>query len=372
MPSNARDGFEGGICRAFAHGSADTLGLARQTMEFGGMEWKQWLPMALLACLSAAACKRYTDCPDPSGLLETYTVDGKDVAIYADGGAYLQRRGLCHFETQYFDPAFVEQNYVFDSLGTWIRTDDGSLFPTRNQYVDDFESYAVLTDLFATSVADTGKYWVSFTAQSPEHPTVGDYVQLRSCIMAGTCDFDDNRMEWVAEPGNAANHVVRLTAVKPGRGMVTSKMSFESPLAYFVAGNELWAQADFQFVEGMPYSILDVENPYFESSPGPRIVIMDGALAWENKFGAKDKTLQASPRALPTGRWVTIKVHMAFSNSVAGRVDIWQDGDPVLSATGKTLPTYHSIQSSIEVGISATDERTVLLLDNFRISNQPF
>lgn len=331
----------------------------------------KWLVcMGLL--LSLAACKKYTDCPEGVDRLESFTVEGKDVSIYADGNAYLQKRGLCGEAIPYFDPDFMQLHYHIDSAGVWIRSDEGQLFPTRNRYLDDFESYSNLLDVFATSVQDTDKYWVTFTAQGPDNPEVADYVDLRKCIMAGTCSFTDNEMALVADPGNADNHVLRFTAVKPSRGMVTSKMSFDSPLPYFVLGTDCWFQADFKIEGDYPYSLVDLENPYFEGSPGPRIVIMNGALAWENKFGAKDKVLQTNPVALPQNQWFTLKVHMFFTNTTQGQVEIWQDGALVLRASGKTLPTYHSVQSSLEVGISSTDVATSLLLDNVRVSDIAF
>jgi hypothetical protein len=179
-------------------------------------------------------------------------------------------------------------------------------------------------------------------------------------------------MEWTTEPGNANNSVIRFFAEQPSRKMVTSKMSMESEMPYFVKGMDFWFQADFQFSDALPYSIIDLENPYFQESPGPRIVIEEGGLAWENKFGAKLKTRQNSPLALPKNQWVTIKVHMRLTNESNGQVEIWQDGQQVLNATGPTLPTSNSIQASLEVGISATSEATTLLLDNVRLSDEAF
>jgi Polysaccharide lyase len=329
---------------------------------------------ALALVVLSAACRKepYTDCPDAGSLLETYTIDGQDVALYADGKAYLLKKGQCSFVTQYFEPDFLTQNYQIDSTGIFIRTDAGDLFPTRNRYQDDFEGYTSFLDLFATGIQDTGKYFVVFTAQSPDNPEISDYVALRQCIMAGSCAFTDNKMELTTDPDNGANHVVRFTAVKPKRNMVTSKMSFDSPLPYFVKGMDLWYQADYKIEGAYPYSLVDFENPYFESSPGPRIVFADGALAWENKFGAKDKVLQSNPVRVPQNQWFRLKVHIYFTNTADGLVEIWQDGNLVLQANGKTLPTYNSVQNSLEVGISATSEATSVLLDNLRISDAPF
>lgn len=332
---------------------------------------RNWM-VGILCLAGFVACKKYNDCPADVDVLEAYEIDGQSVVIYADGRAYTQKRGLCSDPIAYFDPEFANQNYLIDSTGVFIRTDAGDLFPTRNHFEDDFEGYADLKDIFAQSVQDTGKFWVSFTAQSPDNPEISDYVALRQCIMGGTCNFTDNRLELVEEPGNVGNHVIRFTAVKPKRNMVTSKMSFDSPLPYFEKGMDLWYQARYKIEGAYPYSLVDFENPYFESSPGPRIVFANGALAWENKFGAKDKTLQTNPVTVPLNQWFTLKVHIYFTNTADGRVEIWQDGVLLLAANGKTLPTYNSIQSSLEVGISATSEATTVLLDDLRISDVAF
>jgi hypothetical protein len=334
-----------------------------------------------LLCLFAslllfAACRRepFTDCPPESDLLEAYTIDKKDVAIYADGKAYLTKKSECSFLTQYFSPDFFTANYLIDSSGIWIRTDDGQLFPTRNRFQDDFEGYSDFLDVFATSILDTSKFWVTFTAQSPDNPEIADYVDLRKCIMDGSCVFSDNKMELIDDPDteNLGNRLIRFTAVAPKRNMVTSKMSFDSPLPYFVKGMDLWFQAEFNIQGPYPYSLVDFENPFFEGSPGPRIVIEDGALALENKFGEKLKFRQTNPVPLPQNQWFTLKVHLFLDNGNAGRMEVWQNGNQVLNVTAKNLPTFHSIQSSLEVGISATSEATTLLLDNFRISDVPF
>jgi hypothetical protein len=329
--------------------------------------------VALLLLMVAVGCRKepFTDCPDEAPL-EEYEVEGKRIAIYADGTAHLVKKDRCSFLVQYFDPDFATQYYHHDSSGVWLITDDGTYFPARNRFLEDFEDYADFRDLFVASIQDTQKLWTGFTAQSPDHPEVADYVALRQCIMAGTCDFTDNRMEWVAEPGNPGNHVIRFTAVKPRRNMVTSKMSFESDLPYFVKGMNCWFQADFKIEGEYPYSLMDFENPFFESSPGPRVVISGGALAMENKFGEKLKFNQVNPLPIPKDRWFTLKVHFYFSNEADGMFEMWQDGVLVLGAVARNLPTYHSIQSSLEVGISATNEETVLLLDNVRLSDEPF
>jgi hypothetical protein len=333
------------------------------------------LPYALASLLLlATACKRerLRPCPDDATLLTEYTVDGTTARIYDNGKAYEYKRGECRFVVDYFDPDFFNQHYVLNGGQVWIRTDEGDLVAVHNAFVERFDRYATFTDIIAKSIADTALNWTGFTLQSPQAPEISDYVALRQCILAGTCDFKDNRLALSPSPTDANDTVLRCDAVAPGRGMVTSKCSFESNFPYFPGGTDIWFEASYYFASGLPYSIADFENSYFESSPGPRIVLDGGALAIENKFGAKEKFRQSSPRALPLDQWVTVKLHIALAADANGRFELWQDGVLLLDVRAQTLPLSNSIQNSFELGISATDEACVLFIDDIRVSDTPF
>lgn len=331
------------------------------------------LTYALLLLL-ASACKRepLLPCPEDATLVSEFTQDGTTARIYDNGKAYEYKRGECRFLVDYYDPDFLNQHYVFDSGRVWIRTDAGDLVRVKNDFIERFDHYTTFTDIIAKSIADTALLWTGFTLQSPEAKEISDYVALRQCILAGTCDFRDNRLSLVSSPTDAGDTVLRCYAVTPSRDMVTSKTSFESNFPYFPAGSDLWFEAQFYIADGRPYSIADFENPYFESSPGPRIVFVGDALAIENKFGAKEKFEQASPIAFPDDRWVTVKLHIRLAADASGRYTLWQDGTQVLDVAAQTIPLGNSLQNSLEIGISATDEACIMYVDDIRVSDEAF
>jgi Polysaccharide lyase len=166
--------------------------------------------------------------------------------------------------------------------------------------------------------------------------------------------------------------VLKFTSIAPTANMITAKASIESTINFFDKGSDLWFQASYYVESGIPFSLADFENSYFDSSPGPRVVIRDSKLSIENKFGAKKEYFQLSPITIPSKQWFTVKVHFKFSNDAEGVIELWQDGKQVISAKGMNLPTTNSIQNSVELGITSTSVDCVLLMDNVKISASPF
>ncbi|MFS4467147.1 heparin lyase I family protein [Maribacter sp. 2210JD10-5] len=304
-------------------------------------------------------------------LLENFTdPGGNNIFIYKDGKVFLQNDTGCNFELQYFDPAFEDDNYSTTNDGIFIK-EGSDLIPVKNNFQEDFE-VAEFTDLFSSDANNEDFFWTNFTLQSPLAKEVADYVALSKCILEGFCDFRDNRMDIIADPTNPENQVLKFTAVKPTSDMVTSKSSLGTVLNFFKKTDEVWFQADYFIEEGMPYSIVDFENSYFEGAPGPRVVIRENKLVVENKFGNKAIFFGTSDRTVPVGEWFTVKVYLKYSNEADGVVEIYQDGERLFRTIGINLPTANAIQNILEVGISATDEETVLLMDNIRISDTSF
>jgi hypothetical protein len=157
--------------------------------------------------------------------------------------------------------------------------------------------------------------------------------------------------------------------------MITSKSSIESTITFFRKGENVWFEGKYLIASSqLPYSLVDFENQWFNLSPGPRLVIIDGALAIENKFGLKVmyKQQRSPTLQLPRGQWVNIKVHIGYNNDNTGVVEVWQDGVRIIAASGVTLPTPNSIQTNLEVGITATDNAAEVLVDDIRLSSKPF
>jgi hypothetical protein len=290
--------------------------------------------------------------------------------VLTDGNVYQDSANDCKLVGRYFTPGFERDNYTHVGAAVFIKTPDGP-FPVRTEYRESFERYGAFKDLFLTSINDTDKYWNAMTLQSPLAPTIPEYVALRTCILSGACTFKDNRIDLVTEPIGAINPVLKFTAVRPTPGMITSKSSIESTIGYFAAGDDLWFQARYFFTDAFPYSIADFESQWFDLSPGPRIVFDNGALAMENKFGSKQKYRQANPVPVPKNQWVTIKLRLKF-DATSGILELWQDGNKILSTLGPTLPLSIAIQTNIEVGITSTDSACVLYMDDLRISKNGF
>ncbi len=307
------------------------------------------------------------------GLLEKFiTSNDENIFIYEDGKAYLEDNGSCSFILQYFNPNFLEDNYITNASGTFLIIDGGELFSTKNNFIEGFESYSTFKDMFILSASDTDLYWNSFTLQSPATPEIANYNALRECILEGTCTFIDNKIELVTDPTDTSNKVLKFTSVAPTADMITAKSSISSTINYFEKGSEAWFQADFYIESGIPFSLVDFENAFFDGHPGPRVVIRNNKLEFENKFGAKLNIENTSGITISQNQWFTLKVHLKYSNDTDGIIELWQDGIPIISATGINLPTSNSIQNILEIGVSATSEGSVLLLDNMRISETSF
>ncbi len=305
-------------------------------------------------------------------LLESFTdPNGNTLFIYENGEAYIEEGDTCEFALQYFEPNFLSNNYETSESGTFLKS-DGDLVPVKNNFEEDFEMLQNFTDLFISDLESERLFWTNFTLQSPMAKEVSDYVLLSQCILQGSCDFLDNRMEIVPDSQDAENNVIRFVAVAPTADMVTSKTSITSTLGYFVKGSDIWFEADYYIESGMPYSLVDFESSYFEGSPGPRVIITGGKLAFNNKFGAKLQFESASETTVPIGEWFKVKVHLSLSNTDNGVLELWQNGEQLIGVRDINLQTSNGLQNSLELGVSATDGATSVLMDNIRLSDSAF
>lgn len=324
----------------------------------------------MIPALFFSSCKKEQgDCPQDV-LMDYVDPEGNHVIVGTDGSAYLYSDDGCIYADLIFTPGFLEEHYLLTDSGTFIITAEGP-YPVANNFTEDFEQ-DTFNDLFLFSLDETGKWWNHFTCQSPAFPEVEDYNALRDCIWAGTCEFTDNRLELASDPFEASNQVLQCTAVAPSADMVTSKCSLESQLPFFRCGDDLWYEARYCIWSGMPLTLVDFENSLFLGYPGPRVILRDGVLAFENKFGEKTGYEQATPVPVPVGEWFTLKVHLRFSDQADGQLELWQDGVQLISTSGINIPSWNSIQNSLEVGISATQNDCVLLVDDVRLADAPF
>ena len=307
------------------------------------------------------------NCPQGQMLLDSFSDGTTTYFLGTDGKVYSQNADGCQFVEQYFDPNFLNSNYVFKGNKIYEYADTKELIKTKQHIEEDFEGYTKFVDLFMNSITDTLKNWNDVVLQSPTNPSIEDYVALRKCLMNETCDFDDNRIDFASDPITITNTCLKFTSFAPTPSMVTSKSSIENAILFIDKGDELWYEADYYIDEGMPTTIVDFENKWFNQSPGIRLIFDDQqALAVELKYGSKPyyRQMDANKVSFPKKQWVRVKVYFFMDEGSGGKIKVWQDGVEIVNLTGKTLPTANSIQTNLEIGITATAQNTVMFIDN--------
>ncbi len=315
------------------------------------------------------SCKQNEDsnCPTGDLVLDEGVIDSKSYLLTTGGEIFLKENGNCEFYQTYFDPDFISDNYVFENNIIYTYAAEDQLIRVKNNLNENFENHTNFVDLFISSVADTSDNWTDFVLQSPANPLIADYVELRKCILNNICTFDDNRIDIVSDPVVPTNACLKFFAEAPLPSMVTSKSSIESTLLFVDKLDELWFEADYYIDEGMPLTIIDLENKWFGESPGIRLIFKNNLhLAVELKYGDKPTYKQATGQEVifPTKQWVHVEAYFLMDDKDGGKIKIWQNGTLIIDAQGKTLPTSNSVQTSLEVGITATGEASVLYMDN--------
>jgi len=205
--------------------------------------------------------------------------------------------------------------------------------------------------------------WSAMTLLSPATKTVTEYIALQKSIRKGEADFIDNRID-------AVDGMARFTSVAPAKRMVTAKAMLQNDQLWFVKGDDLWFRGRFFLQSGVPFTIVDFQERGRTHSPGPRITIWDGThIGMELKYFGKP-TMRQKVAKVPKGRWFELKLHMMLDDK-EGLIRVWQDGELIIDGSMQTLPQANSLLNSLEVGITATDQAAVLLLDDIVISHQP-
>ncbi|NBV45841.1 MAG: hypothetical protein EBR86_09435 [Planctomycetia bacterium] len=284
------------------------------------------------------------------------------------------RTGKWEFAQHVYDPDYYVKNYIERDGIIFRRVGDGERVPVKRSFSEDFEGAKQITDLIGLK-----RGWTSFELQSPQAPTVSDYVNLRNRILKGEADFLDNRIELSGEVAHGGKSALKTVSVPPNRGMVTAKSSLSTELMHFVKGDDVWMSM-WCYVPaggGMPFTVLDLETTWIKQHPGMRIVIADGKHAcyqlkgFEHPYYRQPKGREVP---FPTGRWVNLKSHLKLTEKEDGVIELWQDGLKIVDAHGQTLVVAHAIYNSLEVGISAYNEQestATLYVDDVSISDHP-
>jgi len=328
---------------------------------------------SVLLLLSCSNNEETQVCEIGSEILTSFrSIEGIEVQIYDSGNLYITNNN-CEFFEQLFEPDFFSDNYVESNGKAFIKVSDNELFEVFQSHVDDYESYNELTDLMLTDINSRENIYTNFTLQSPATPTSAEYVAHQSCILEATCNFIDNKLYLKSDPTDANNNVLAFHAVAPTPDMVVSKSSISSSALLSKNGEDFWFEISIYIEDGMPQTIADFESTFFNGQLGPRLSITNRELEVENKFGAKlkfkqDKNLSIK---LPTQQWVKVKVHLQFGTE-SGVIQVWQDDQLIIDAIGKNIPVEPWVFNKLEIGISATQEETTMLIDDLKFSHIAF
>ena len=304
--------------------------------------------------------------PTSARLLQEVVIDGQVYSIYDNGAVYTYDVGLNEWK-------LVNHLYNAESYASAYQETDSIIYkaagnrtlPTFGEKYEDFEQATTVKDFI-----NLKRQWTSFNVVSPIIKTPKESNRLRDCIMVKICGFVDNRIDVSTDQYVSGINSMRFYAASPTPDIATSTSSLESSLTYFKNNEDLWFSGWFYVEQGMPYSIVNFENDHFTDSPGPRVVVKDGKLAVELKFADKPvyQQIVGTEVNFPSNQWVNVKVHLVLSDTEAGKIEVWQNNVKVIDSYGRTLPTYNSIISNWEVGITATDQETVMYVDDVVLS----
>lgn len=299
----------------------------------------------------------------PTDKLDTHIHKGKTYRI-DKGILYVDRNQQWKKVEDLRNPRF--QHFVVDTVdgkAVFLDTKKKVTYPAQKNFQDSFENANEFLDLFSPTS------WSSFVLQSPRTPNKKKYAKLRKAILAGKSDFYDNRIDIVSDNTHSGKRAIRFHSVKPS-GRRPTKTYIEKDNLYFVRGDELWMSAWFFLESGVPSTIVDFGTRWLKGSPGPRFFIRaDKFVIYELKFLDKPVLVQRST-ALPMRKWFELKIRMKLSSQEDGAIDVWQDGKKILGGNGRTLPTSDSVLHIFEIGVTATDQDTVMYLDDVVISDR--
>lgn len=302
-----------------------------------------------------------------------------------DGEPHLLSKGMIYRElpsrdcvavARIFDQAVVERQYVTADGVLYRCGDNNDRYPVLQPLATSFEGTASGVDGLRELIGPRFG-WTTLTLQTEATPSVGDYVALRQAILRDNADFKDARVEPIPAAAHSGELGLRCTC-PPRRGnMICAKASLSTGLVRFCRGETLWFRGWFRSVgDVLPFTIADFECDYARQHPGLRITLgEDGYLDAELKALTKPRFSQPSGARVPFPRnaWVEVTV-AAELDEARGRVRIWQDGRPVVDATGATLPFPSCQINDLELGISAHsygDKTAILDVDDIYLGREP-
>ncbi len=277
-----------------------------------------------------------------------------------------------------YDPEEMRTAFTNESGKVYrVSPDNGQRFEVLRAFAEGFEDLPTGSAGLKELIGESRQRWGSLTLQSPQKPTVAEYVELRQQLIAGTADFVDARVEVTSDKKASGNSSLRCEAPARTNSMVTCKASLSSPLLYFKDGDDFWFEASYLVEDSYPLTLADLECEFVRNHPGIRLRFYDN-----NRLGVELKALDkpqyrqdsANSTAFPKGQWVLVRAHFHLS-AFDGLIEVWQDGKKIIDAKGATLPFPAAIYSSLEIGASAFSElegRAIVYVDELRIRDREF
>lgn len=312
------------------------------------------------ALLLAAWARQPKEIPAYPGnrVLRSAVLDGVSYKLADDGNVFrvIEERGTWTWVDRIFDPEQIAQQFVKegDEIVT-IDLETGKRYPLLKHFEDGFEAIPEGVEGLRSLIGEE-RQWTELTLQSPQTPSVADYVALRRRILHENASFLDASVapsKLQAHSGQLSLHCI--CPAKTAR-MICTKASIGTGLVGFEQGDDLWFQAWFR-VHGKtrPFTLVDIEGRHVKESPGIRLMLFDGQyLGVELKALNKPKYKQDNANLVPfpMDQWVEVTWHVQLHPD-EGQVQVWQDKQQIVDARGPTLPFAGMLYNNLEVGISA-------------------
>jgi hypothetical protein len=337
--------------------------------------------LAALGLLVALRAKRPTEIPayPETRALRSAVVDGIAYKLADDGNVFrvIEERGTWTWVDRIFEPERLARQFMQEGEQRFVvDLESGKRYALSKNFEEGFEDIPEGAAGLRLLIGETRK-WTEFTLQTPQSPSVKDYVALRKRILHENAEFLDASVAPSQLQAHTGLQSLRCICPAKSSHMVCSKASIGTSLIGFAEGDDLWFQAWYR-IKGAtrPFTLADIEARHVKESPGIRLMLFEGKyLGVELKALDKPKYQQAPANRMPfpVDQWVQITWH-AFLHPDQGHIQVWQDETLVIDEHGPTLGFAGLLYNSLEVGISAHsfgDQTSELFVDDVLVTTTP-
>lgn len=189
-----------------------------------------------------------------------------------------------------------------------------------------------------------------------------------------------NLVELTTEKTHSGKQALKCVAA-PSEGKNVSRADIERSGLRFTKGDNVWFSGYFWLPSDTDASLVflwDLETTQLRNSPGRRLFLQDGEFFASDLgkwwTGQKFRQPPGEQVKFPKDKWVQVKIHLLLSEGNDGRMQVWQDGQKVLDAMGKTLPRASTIYDRMQVGVTANgrpNRAQTIYVDDVVLSNRP-